>query len=364
VILSPFSTWKNREWSIYAWQTLERILEKAGLRPLVIDRFDSNQPNRHNKLTSEKLLNANAELVAGVLLNSLCLIGNDSGMAHFAGIMGIPTIALCGQVTGKDIYGLYPSVHVVQGKLHCDGCWWQTPYDGARCDNLCASIATILPNEVMAAVQEILHPNLKVPLPVLRVITQDRANVLKKLAAQTKNVPGDVAELGVYRGGSARDLAAACPDKTIHLFDTFSGLPESEGNHTAGGFSASLEEARITGNRVVYYQGLFPETTVSLRDDQRFSLVHVDADLEPSTLAAIEFFWPRLSPGGAIVFDDYQWKDCPGVTKAVDAFFRPEEIRQDAFQQCYVVKEAADGRNSQSACSEDARGLAREMASA
>ena len=55
------------------------------------------------------------------------------------------------------------------------------------------------------------------------------------------NIEGDVAEAGVYKGGSARLLATAFPHKTIYLFDSFEGMLENdelpEGHHKTGDFS-------------------------------------------------------------------------------------------------------------------------------
>ncbi|MGG2329593.1 TylF/MycF/NovP-related O-methyltransferase, partial [Salmonella enterica] len=46
-----------------------------------------------------------------------------------------------------------------------------------------------------------------------------------------------------------------------------------------------------------------------------------------STADALEFFWPRLSPGGMLVVDDYGIATCPGVRTAVEAFFAGKSER-------------------------------------
>ena len=45
---------------------------------------------------------------------------------------------------------------------------------------------------------------------------------------RTQKVPGDIAEVGVYKGGSAKMICSAKGDKHLHLFDTFEGLPKVE----------------------------------------------------------------------------------------------------------------------------------------
>lgn len=188
------------------------------------------------------------------------------------------------------------------------------------------------------------------------LITPDRLRNLCAALKLTCGLEGDLAELGVYRGGSARVIAGACSGKTLHLFDTFRGLPYSEdadkdplGLVTEGRFACSVDEVRerLAGCDVRIYPGRF-STSAMAYEHLRFCFVHVDCDLYWSALDAIEWFWPRVVPGGVMFFDDY---NCAftGVTEAVDAQFTPEQItlQYDAENGiqigCYVVKEA-EGR--------------------
>lgn len=154
-----------------------------------------------------------------------------------------------------------------------------------------------------------------------------RGYVLWQLAGRAASLPGCFAELGVYKGGSAYLLAARLGKQTLHLFDTFKGMPEPDPKvdlHAKGNFSDTSAESvlRFLGrpDRVKIHEGLFPNTASGL-ESERWSLVHVDADLYRSVLDACVFFWPGLIPGGAMVFDDYGFASCPGAKKAVDEFF-------------------------------------------
>lgn len=176
-----------------------------------------------------------------------------------------------------------------------------------------------------------------------------RCHILYQLAMQTRSLPGDVAEVGVYRGGTACLLGKvfnASGDKPLHLFDTFAGLPDTDAakdQHHRGDFGdASLDEVRrfLGGLRNInFYQGLFPQTAGPVAD-RRFCMVHSDVDIYPSTKATCEFFYPRLVPGGVIAFDDYGLSSCPGVISAVDEFFadKPERVVHMECGQCFVVK--------------------------
>ena len=161
-------------------------------------------------------------------------------------------------------------------------------------------------------------------------------------------VPGDFAELGVYKGESAKIIHLMDPSRTFHLYDTFEGFKEEDLEHETGEAATyttqnfadtSLEAVRRNlggSDRFVYHQGRFPESIVDSRqssademkpndyrlptnDYRLFSLVNLDADLYNPTKAGLEYFYPRLSPGGVIIIHDYNYK-WPGIKKAVDEY--------------------------------------------
>jgi predicted O-methyltransferase YrrM len=175
------------------------------------------------------------------------------------------------------------------------------------------------------------------------LIDDDRLNVIRRLARSCANVPGDVAEVGVYRGGSAVVISKALPNKKVHLFDTFTGQPEDDehptGPHQKGDFAdtnVSDVESFLTGCPVKFHVGRFPDTAPN--DDQRYSFVHLDADTLQATVAGLTYFLPRLNKGGVMVFDDWEWERCPGVKEAL-AKFDITEPNQDVLKQCWIRKE-------------------------
>lgn len=141
-------------------------------------------------------------------------------------------------------------------------------------------------------------------------------------------------------------MAEAAPQKSFHLFDTFSGLPPHDASidgHVEGEFAeTSLDTVQeFLGDfpQVRFHAGFFPETSDPVKDE-KFSLVSVDGDLYQTTKDCLEFFYPRMLPGGTMVFDDYEWDGCLGVKKALDEFLsdRPEVPIVTAHYQCILIK--------------------------
>lgn len=159
IVLSPFSTWRGREYPIQSFKTIERMLLEVGYRILTLDAADARWPGRHKQMRGEKLLDAPAETVAGVMLHSPCVVSNDSGLAHLGAMLDVPTLVLCGQTSHREIYGYYgPHVRALEGHLDCRGCYWQSPYQSSKCDPVCPNLASNTPEEIVAAVMEMAGP--------------------------------------------------------------------------------------------------------------------------------------------------------------------------------------------------------------
>ena len=160
-----------------------------------------------------------------------------------------------------------------------------------------------------------------------------------------EKVPGDIAEVGVYKGGSAKIICSAKGDRALHLFDTFAGLPKVDDVDQVwpfyeGKFAASYDKVKAylaQEKNVFLYKGLFPDTSGPVKD-KHFSFVNLDVDTYESTKKCLEFFYPRMSPGGVILSHDYL--TVPGVRKAVDDYFadKPEPVVETAASQCIIVK--------------------------
>jgi hypothetical protein len=188
----------------------------------------------------------------------------------------------------------------------------------------------------------------------LYTIFQGIAN-LARLAAPDAHV----AEIGVFRGGGTYFMASALAElglgsRALHAFDTFSGHDgvdiqeevDDAVTHTEHKFSGtSLESVRE-------YTAGFPNVHLHVGRIQasadgvaglKFGFVHLDVDLYDPTVFGLEFFAPRLVPGGMLVVDDYDCVTCPGVRKAIDTFLSGRQgqgyVRLDLLSaQCVLIR--------------------------
>jgi hypothetical protein len=180
------------------------------------------------------------------------------------------------------------------------------------------------------------------------LLTPLEAAELSSLVRATAKLEGAMAEVGVFRGASAGLMHETDPGRALHLFDTFQGLPEPaqtdtefrNGQFVKGQFACALDEVKDylgPSDSIFYHQGLFPDSAEAVKQE-RFSLVHADVDLYTSTRSVLEFFYPRLVPGGVILSHDFH--SCQGPHRAISEFFvnKPEPIIELPGDQAVIVK--------------------------
>ena len=166
---------------------------------------------------------------------------------------------------------------------------------------------------------------------------------IMSLVDAANNIPGEMAELGVASGASAKMISARAPERVLHLFDTFEGLPDPSAKDSSrfkiGQYRYSSENVQkyLNSGKVVLHKGMFPDTASNLTGT-RFAFVHLDADIYESTKAGLEWFYPRLNKGGILVCHDFDTS--AGVNRAFDEFFadKPEPYFDLVGSQCMFVK--------------------------
>jgi O-methyltransferase len=141
-----------------------------------------------------------------------------------------------------------------------------------------------------------------------------------------------IIEVGVWRGGTAAIIGSKLNklDSTVsfYLADTFVGVAKASNEDAfyIGGEHADTDVNFVTKWLNPFYknykilQGIFPNDTAnSIPEYEVFSLCHIDVDVYESAKDIVEWIWDRIIVGGVIVFDDYGFHTCNGITKFVNA---------------------------------------------
>lgn len=176
-----------------------------------------------------------------------------------------------------------------------------------------------------------------------------------ELFKMTMQVPGDILEVGVFRGLGlltwANLLEIYClgdRTKVVWGMENWAGFQqlseqdgqpvESSGKHQ-GGFNPNSFRNEVFDAiqlfdsdrfvpwkpRIRMVDGDAGASIVDLLNEApgvRFSLVHFDVDLYAPTLAVLEQVWTRVPVGGVLIFDEYGIADWPGESQAVDEFLQ------------------------------------------
>lgn len=158
-------------------------------------------------------------------------------------------------------------------------------------------------------------------------------------------VPGDFIETGVWRGGACIFMRAALSaygdaSRTVWVADSFEGLPKPDGRYSqdAGDMhwtlsdtlAISLDQVKanfsrygLLDDRVRFLKGWFKDT-LPAAPIERLAIMRLDGDMYASTMDALVSLYPKLSPGGFAIIDDYGAVE--GCRKAVTDFRNSNKI--------------------------------------
>lgn len=168
--------------------------------------------------------------------------------------------------------------------------------------------------------------------------------LVMSVARSMTRLPGKFAEVGVYQGVTAKLISSVKGDRELHLFDTFEGLPAASekdaGVHRVAQYACSLESVMVylqDFEQIYFHKGLFPESARDVEESQ-YAFVHFDVDLYEGTYACLEYFYPRMVPGGVMISHDYGM--LAGVQRAFQEFMadKPEPIFEQPTTQAMIVK--------------------------
>ncbi len=145
-----------------------------------------------------------------------------------------------------------------------------------------------------------------------------RAHTIAWAVNRARSLEGDFVECGVNKGFSAKfamDFADFTKlDKTFFLMDTFNGLVEAQltekeraQGKTGGGYQECYDEVVKTFRdypNVKIIRGSIPETLPRV-ESKKIAYLYIDMNSAAPEIAAAEYFWNKLVPGGVIILDDY-----------------------------------------------------------
>lgn len=187
-----------------------------------------------------------------------------------------------------------------------------------------ATYAPWLADQEFRRVHEAISPH--------TLVDQYRCYELWSLVAESaKLADGDVIEVGVWRGGTGCLIASRCRQARIHaavhLCDNFQGMVKTgefdtsfSGGELADASAASVRQlaARLGLANIHVRPGVFPEESGSALENVRFRFGHIDVAVYRSGRDIFRWLWPRMVPGGIVVFDDYGFRDSEGITRLVE----------------------------------------------
>lgn len=153
------------------------------------------------------------------------------------------------------------------------------------------------------------------------------------------DIPGDLIETGVWRGGASIFMRAALgayggTDRLVWVADSFAGLPrpdptnypqdDGDRHWTARALAISrraveenFERYGLLDEQVRFLEGWFKDT-LPAAPIERLAIIRLDGDMYQSTMEALRALYPKLSIGGHLIVDDYG--AVPACRQAVEDF--------------------------------------------
>ena len=178
----------------------------------------------------------------------------------------------------------------------------------------------------------------------LTVVWRELERVLQK------NIPGDIVEFGCYTGTTSLfirrllDEQGESEHRAFHVYDSFAGLPE-KGEQDQSPAGTDFQAGQLSAAKKillhhfhaahlqppVIHKAWFGELTE--RDvPAQLAFALLDGDFYHSILDSLRLVWPRLSPGGVVLIDDYKREALPGVERAVQDFFGQQNAVLETIQ--------------------------------
>ena len=117
---------------------------------------------------------------------------------------------------------------------------------------------------------------------------------------------------------------------SMHLYDSWNAMRKNElletemdhvGYYSKLNINTTKKNLKEFENELFYHAGYIPETLISDKSPKSIVYLHIDLNAAKPTLAALEFFFPKLVKGGIVLFDDYGQEAYEETKKIIDKFF-------------------------------------------
>ena len=155
------------------------------------------------------------------------------------------------------------------------------------------------------------------------LLCKDKIDNILEYLELAVSLPGATAEMGVYKGGISKLIADNSNGKRHYAFDTFEGIINvgDNDNDILDRFNKVNYKAvceLLSADNIRIIKGYFPDTITGTLKVVQYCFVHFDGDTYQSMIDSIDYFIPRLVPGGVMIIDDYNRNCCKGVKIALD----------------------------------------------
>ena len=178
------------------------------------------------------------------------------------------------------------------------------------------------------------------------------------LAAKVRDVPGDFAAIGVFRGAAFSKIAnlAANQGRYAHAFDSFTGMaepaPAGGTSHAKASFDIDgpdefvrlMAKAGITRELYEVWPGAVPDCFANVPESLRFAFAMLDVDDYQPAADALRWLPPRISDGGILALDDYSPHAGSMATKSIKEFLATDHGFEKiaAFNQQLILRKRAN----------------------
>ena len=195
----------------------------------------------------------------------------------------------------------------------------------------------------------------KYPITSSQMTSAELLVLMRELqAVLSKNIEGDVVELGCYEGTSAlfeaRLLRELAPHKYLWLYDSFEGLPPKTSADTSplgtqfkrGELHASQAKLRANFRKAglptplikkAWFNQLLPQHLPNV-----ICFAYLDGDFYESIRESLVLVWPKMATGGVVIIDDYANQSLPGAAKAVNEFATKHQLKIRSEKSLAIIK--------------------------